>query len=188
MPPTGNAPEILNVAKLFVKILYMNKSIKYFLFLFWLIFISAKSQSQNDTSLIEQHCINFFANYIIGKVPELEDRKVYFDWISLPKQTFFYSTAIKYIFTSNPELNNDIHYGQYAESIEPVKIEYVYNPYFIEHKKDNSYTLTLFRKRKVGDYYYVLVNISFHLKGYFIYFQVRNIKEPLQYVLINYIY
>jgi len=167
----------------------INKSRYYFLILICVL-TSVQLRGQDDTSSIEQHCVNFFANYILGKEPKLYDRKVYFDWMSLPKQTVFFSRTIKYYFLKNSELEKDVYYGQYAEPLEPIKIKCVKNSHFVKRKKKKTYTLSVYQKRKVGEYYYVLFDLYLpsELRGYNIYFQVKNTQEPLEYVLIDYIY
>lgn len=166
----------------------INKSRYYFLILICVL-TSVQLRGQDDTSSIEQHCVNFFANYILGKEPKLQGKKVFFNWVSEAEQTFF-SYPLNYIFSSNPELEKDIYYSQYAEPLEPIKIKCVKNTHLVKRKKKKTYTLSVYRKRKVGEYYYVLFDLylSSELRGYKIYFQVKNTQEPLEYVLIDYIY
>jgi len=173
----------------FRKLKVVNKS-RYFFLILINIFICVQVKGQSNTSSIEQHCVNFFANYILGKESKLQDRKVYFDWKSLPKQTVFSSRTIKHYFLENPELEKEAYYSQYAESLEPIKIENVESSYFVKRKKKKAYTLSVYQKRQVGEYYYVLFDLylSSELRGYKIYFQVKNTREPLQYVFVDYIY
>src|SRR5690554_7650439 len=93
----------------------INKSRYYFLILICVL-TSVQLRGQDDTSSIEQHCVNFFANYILGKEPKLQGKKVFFNWVSEAEQTFF-SYPLNYIFSSNPELEKDIYYSQYAEPL-----------------------------------------------------------------------
>src|SRR5690554_445744 len=93
----------------FRKLKVVNKS-RYFFLILINIFICVQVKGQSNTSSIEQHCVNFFANYILGKESKLQDKKVFFNWVSEAEQTFF-SYPIYHVFSSNPELEKEAYYS-----------------------------------------------------------------------------